>query len=43
MFNKIYSKDKDIILYDNGYHELLNDYNKNLVMQDIIKWLDVRK
>lgn len=43
MFNKIYSKDKEITLYDNGYHELLNDYNKNLVMQDIIKWLDVRK
>ena len=43
MFNKIYSKDKDIILYDNGYHELLNDYNQHLVMQDIIKWLDERK
>lgn len=40
MFNNIQVEDKKIILYEDEYHEILNDYNKELVYKDIIEWLN---
>ena len=40
MYEKVNSKDKEIKLYDGEYHELLNDYNKDKPIQDIIDWLN---
>jgi acylglycerol lipase len=34
------SKDKTLELYDGHYHDLLNDIGKDLVMADIIAWID---
>lgn len=42
MYNKIPSKDKELKLYDGEYHEILNDYNKEVVIKDIINWLNKR-
>lgn len=39
MMEKIKSTDKELILYDGEYHEILNDFNKTKVYNDIIKWL----
>lgn len=40
MYEKISSKDKEIKLYDGEFHELLNDYNKEEPINDIIVWLN---
>jgi len=40
MYDNIPTKDKEIILYDGEYHEMLNDYNKELIINDILKWLE---
>jgi alpha-beta hydrolase superfamily lysophospholipase len=34
------SKDKTLKLYDGHYHDLLNDLDKQVVMNDILRWLD---
>jgi acylglycerol lipase len=36
------SKDKTLKLYDGHYHDLLNDFGKELVMSDIKSWIDAR-
>ena len=41
-FNTAGSKDKTLKLYDAGYHDLLNDVDKDVVMQDITRWIDAR-
>jgi len=40
--NKIKSNDKKIILYDNLYHEILNEKEKDNVIKDILVWIDDR-
>jgi acylglycerol lipase len=36
------STDKTLKLYEGGFHDLLNDIDKNSVMADIKDWIDVR-
>lgn len=36
------STDKTLKLYEGGFHDLLNDINKRLVMQDIKAWINTR-
>jgi alpha-beta hydrolase superfamily lysophospholipase len=36
------STDKTLKLYDGHYHDLLNDLDKELVMADIMNWIDAR-
>ena len=38
-YNKISSKDKKIKIYDNLYHEILNESDRDIVINDIIDWL----
>jgi alpha-beta hydrolase superfamily lysophospholipase len=41
-FNTAGSKDKTLKLYDAGYHDLLNDVDRDVVMLDITRWVDAR-
>lgn len=41
-FNEISSSDKTQKVYEGLYHEILNEYEKDEVMNDIIEWLDKR-
>jgi acylglycerol lipase len=34
------STDKTLKLYDGGFHDLLNDIDKQLVISDIISWIN---
>ncbi|HXO31666.1 MAG TPA: hypothetical protein VN901_04940 [Candidatus Acidoferrales bacterium] len=36
------STDKTRKLYEGGFHDLLNDTDKNVVMQDIKGWINAR-
>jgi alpha-beta hydrolase superfamily lysophospholipase len=36
------SADKTLKLYEGGFHDLLNDIDKNVVMQDIKGWIGAR-
>ena len=36
------SADKQLILYDGYYHDLLNDIGRERVMEDIIDWMEAR-
>jgi acylglycerol lipase len=36
------STDKSIQLYDGHFHDLLNDFGKEKVIADIVRWLDAR-
>jgi alpha-beta hydrolase superfamily lysophospholipase len=36
------SVDKTLKLYEGGFHDLLNDLDQRLVMQDIQDWIDGR-
>jgi acylglycerol lipase len=36
------SKDKTLKLYEGHFHDLLNDYGKETVMDDILGWIDAR-
>jgi alpha-beta hydrolase superfamily lysophospholipase len=36
------TKDKSKILYDGMYHEILNEVEKEKVMNDILNWLNER-
>ena len=41
-YDKAGSKDKTLKLYDNAYHDLLNDLGKETVMADIQEWVGKR-
>lgn len=41
-YHKISSTDKDLKIYDNFWHEILNEREKDIVIEDIHKWIDVR-
>jgi acylglycerol lipase len=41
-FDKASSTDKQLILYDDYYHDLLNDLGRERVMADITCWIDAR-
>lgn len=36
------SKDKTLKLYEGHYHDLLNDLDRDIVMADILAWIDAR-
>jgi alpha-beta hydrolase superfamily lysophospholipase len=36
------ARDKTLKLYEGGYHDLLNDLDKQVVMTDITAWIDAR-
>ena len=36
------SRDKQLILYDGYYHDLLNDLGKERVLDDIVDWIEAR-
>jgi alpha-beta hydrolase superfamily lysophospholipase len=36
------SEDKTLKLYEGGFHDLLNDLDKRVVMQDIQDWIGAR-
>ena len=42
MYNYLKIKDLEYFFYKNGRHEMLNESNKNEVINDIITWLDKR-
>lgn len=42
MYQESSSKDKEIKIYQNLYHEILNEPEKEEVMNDILKWLSQR-
>ena len=41
-YDRVGSPDKTLKLYEGGFHDLLNDTDKHLVMQDIQDWIDAR-
>lgn len=41
-FEHISSSDKDLKIYGGLYHEILNEPEKDIVINDIIRWLDKR-
>lgn len=42
IFEKIDHNNKKIIIYENMYHEILNELEKDLVFKDIMEWLNER-
>jgi alpha-beta hydrolase superfamily lysophospholipase len=41
-FERARSADKTLKLYDGGFHDLLNDIDRERVISDITSWIDVR-
>jgi alpha-beta hydrolase superfamily lysophospholipase len=41
-FERATATDKAIKIYDGHYHDLLNDLDKQQVMNDILAWLETR-
>lgn len=41
-YDNVGSRDKTLKLYEGGYHDLLNDIDKELVMADILAWVNER-
>lgn len=41
-FDETGSTDKQLILYDDYYHDLLNDLGKEKVFEDVIGWIEAR-
>jgi alpha-beta hydrolase superfamily lysophospholipase len=41
-FDNVGSKDKTLKLYEGGYHDLLNDIDKEIVIADILAWVNER-
>jgi acylglycerol lipase len=41
-YDTVGSKDKTLKLYDGHFHDLLNDVGKEMVMADVMNWLNVR-
>ena len=42
LHEKVSSGDKQIVIYDGLYHEILNEPERKKVMADILRWLDSR-
>ena len=42
LYDNISSKDKEIKIYDDLYHEILNENNKDEIIGDMVNWLDGR-
>ncbi|MBV1758639.1 MAG: lysophospholipase [Dethiosulfatibacter sp.] len=42
LFDSIASIDKELIIYEGLYHEILNEPEKEQVFTDVIKWIDAR-
>lgn len=42
LYEKATSSDKTLKLYEGFYHELLNEVEKEKVMQDIVEWINAR-
>ena len=41
-YDNVGSADKTLKLYEGGYHDLLNDTDKEAVMADILAWVNER-
>jgi len=41
-FDEAGSADKQLKLYEGHYHDLLNDFGKEMVIDDIVDWIDAR-
>lgn len=41
-FETVGSSDKTLKLYEGHYHDMLNDLDKEIVMNDIVNWIDER-
>lgn len=41
-YDNVGSRDKTLKLYEGGYHDLLNDLDKEIVMADILAWVNER-
>ena len=41
-YDNVGSEDKTLKLYEGGYHDLLNDIDKETVMRDILAWINER-
>lgn len=41
-YDNVGSRDKTLKLYEGGYHDLLNDIDKEIVMADILAWVNER-
>ena len=41
-YDNVGSEDKTLKLYEGGYHDLLNDIDKETVMADILAWVNER-
>lgn len=42
LYDKANAKNKDIIIYPNSYHDVLLDTDQDLVINDVIAWLNVK-
>ena len=42
LFKRVSSGDKELKLYEGLYHEILNEAEKERVLEDIVRWLDGR-
>jgi len=42
LHDKVSSEDKQLVIYDSLYHEILNEPERKIVMADILRWLDPR-
>ena len=42
LYKTIASKDKDLIIYEGLYHEILNEKSKDQVIMDMVSWLNER-
>jgi acylglycerol lipase len=42
MFESIPSDDKSIIIYPKAYHEIFNDLDKEICLNDVLKWIQKR-
>lgn len=41
LYENISSKDKELIIYENLFHEILNEYEKDEILETIGEWLDI--
>ena len=41
-YRQVSSQDKTLRLYDGHYHDLLNDSDREIVIEDILEWLKER-
>ena len=42
LFKQAGSEDKELKLYEGFYHEILNEVDRERVLEDIVRWLDAR-